>query len=97
MDSVTVAAQQDALRPLRQFVGAISGAVSGYDQANAYSDFGAYSYGLPGYQSVGPYGVSIEGTSYGLPISPTAGGGVYISPMAVLFCLGVAAALLWKK
>jgi hypothetical protein len=97
MDSVTVAAQQDALRPVRQFIGAISGAVSGYDQANAYSDYASYNLGRPGYQAVGPYGVSVEGTAYGLPISPTPGGGVYISPMAVLFGLGVAVALFWKK
>lgn len=95
-DSVTIAAQQDALRPVRQFIGALSGAVSGYDQANAYDDWASYNQPY-GYQSIGPYGVSQEGTPYALPISTTRGGGVVISPNLILIGLGVAIAYFWPK
>lgn len=95
-DVVTVSAQQDALRPLRQFVGALTGAVSGYDQATVYSDWASYN--TPGgYQSVGQYSVSAEGKPYALPITATRSGAVVISPTLILFGLGVAAAMLWKK
>lgn len=95
-DVVTVSAQQDALRPLRQFVGALTGAVSGYDQATVYSDW--YSYNMPtGYQAVGPYSVSAEGQPYALPITATRNGSLVISPTLMLFAAGVAVALLWKK
>ena len=95
-DVVTISAQQDALRPLRQFVGLVGGAVAGYDQATAAMDYGAYN--TPGgYQVIGTAGVSMEGTPYGLPITPTPGGGLYISPTMLIFGLGVAAAIFWPK
>lgn len=92
MDEVSLQAQQDALRPLRMFVGALTGALSGAEQSYAGSD--GYSWNLPGqYQSVGPFGYSVEGT----PIAATRGGGLYISPMVVLLGIGAAAALLLKN
>lgn len=95
-DVVTIQAQQDALRPIRQFVGLLGGAVAGYENATAASDYGVYN--VPGgYQVIGATGVSVEGTPYGLPISPTPGGGLYISPTLLLFGLGVAAAMFWPK
>jgi hypothetical protein len=85
-------AQQDALRPLRMFVGALTGAAQAGDQSYAGSD--GYAWNLPGqYQVVGPYGVSVEGA----PISTTRNGGVYISPMVVMLAIGAAAVLLFKK
>lgn len=95
-DVVTVAAQQDALRPLRQFVGVLTGAVSGYDQATVYSDY--LPYNTPtGYQAIGPYSVSAEGRPSSLPITTTRSGGLVISPTLLLFGAGVAVAMLWKK
>jgi hypothetical protein len=95
MDSVTYAQQQDALRPVRMFVGALQGALIGSnDQSVVGVD--AYSYNNPyQYQSVGPWGASVEGS--GVPITATPGGGVYISPMVVLIGIGAAAAFLLKK
>ena len=91
MDQTSVAAQQDALRPLRMFVGALSGAMIGYDQSNAMQD--GYSWNVPGqYQAVGPYGYAVEGK----PIATTAGGGLYISPMLVFLGIGAAVVLLAK-
>jgi len=92
-DYVTVEAQQDALRPLRMFVGALTGAAMGADQSYAYSD--AWSYNRPyQYPIVSPgYGVGVEG----LPISATAGGGLYVSPMLVMVGIGAAIALFWKR
>lgn len=95
-DVVAISAQQDALRPLRQFVGALTGAVSGYDQATVYSDWAAYNTPT-GYQAVGPYSVSAEGRPYTLPITATRSGAVIISPTLILFLAGIAAAMLWKK
>lgn len=94
-DIATINAQQDALRPLRQFVGTVSGALTGYENATAYSDW--YSYNQPGgYQAIGPYTVSPYGTAGNVPISQTRDGSVVISPGAILFGLGLALALLWK-
>lgn len=88
----TLEAQQDALRPLRMFVGALTGAVMAGEQSYAGSD--GYAWNLPGqYQTVGPYGVAVEGA----PISTTRGGGLYISPMVVMLGIGAAAMLLIKK
>lgn len=86
-------AQQDALRPLRMFVGALTGAAYGAnDQAVVGVDASVASF--PGqYQVVGPYGYSQEGT----PIYATRSGGLVISPSLVMLGLGVAAALLWKR
>jgi len=93
-NAYSVTAQQDALRPLRMFVGALTGAMLGADQSNAYADAGAW--GIPssqsGYQVVGPYSYSAEGR----PIAATAGGGLYISPMVVMLGLGAAVVLLAK-
>ncbi len=91
MDQNALIAQQDALRPLRYFVGAFSGALAGYDQAVAGQD--GWSWNQTGqYQSIGPYGVAVEGQ----PIATTRGGGLYISPMVVLIGIGAAAVLLAK-
>lgn len=91
MDTVSLQAQQDALRPLRMFVGALTGALAGSEQSIAGQD--GYSWNLPGqYQSVGPYGYSVEGT----PIAATRGGGLYISPMVVMLGIGAAVVLLMK-
>lgn len=85
--------QQDSLRPLRMFVGALSGALAGADQSWAGQD--AYAYSMPyQYQVVTPgYGYSVEGA----PISATRSGGLYISPMLVLIGVGAAAMLLIKR
>lgn len=84
--------QQDRLRPLRQFVGAFSGMLAGYDQATVGTD--AWAWNLPGgYQSVGPAGTAIEGQ----PVAITRTGGVYVSPMLVLIGIGAAAVLLLRK
>lgn len=94
MDTTTtdVTASQDALRPLRTFVGALTGALQGADQANAMAD--GYAWNTPGrYQSVGPYGVAMEGT----PVATTTtNGGLYVSPAMVMLMIGAAAVLLWK-
>lgn len=95
-DEIVISSQQDALRPIRQFVGLVGGAVAGYENATYGYDGGVYN--LPGgYQVIGRNGVAVEGTPYGLPFAPTPGGGLYISPTLILFGLGIAAAMLWKK
>ena len=91
-DDTSLQAQQDALRPLRMFVGALTGAVSAADQSYAGAD--SYSWNLPGqFQNVGPYGYSVEGT----PIATTRTGGLVLSPALVMLGLGAAAVLLWKR
>lgn len=88
----TLEAQQDALRPLRMFVGALTGAAMAGEQS--YAGMDGYAWNVPGqYQSVGPYRVAVEG----MPISTTAGGGLYVSPMVVMLGLGAVAMLLIKK
>lgn len=95
MDSVSYAQAQDELRPFRMFVGALNGAVMGsLDQSYAGYDGGAWNTPYR-YQTVGPYGVSVEGA--GMPIAATQGGGLYVSPMVVLLGLGAAAVLLLKR
>jgi hypothetical protein len=95
MDTNSYIATQDSLRPFRMFVGAVTGALYGSND-QSMAGFDGNSYNNPyQYQSVGPYGVSVEGA--GLPISPTAGGGLYISPMVVLIGLGAAAMLFLKR
>ncbi|CAN7409814.1 hypothetical protein [Acidovorax sp. LjRoot194] len=93
-DAYSVTAQQDALRPMRMFVGALTGALLGADQSNAGQD--AYAYGVPsayaGYQVVGPYSYSQEGR----PIATTPSGGLVISPMVIMLGIGAAAVLLAK-
>lgn len=91
MDQYSVTAQQDALRPLRMFVGALTGAMLGADQSNAATD--GYTWNVPGgYQVVGPYSYSVEGR----PIATTAQGGLVISPMVVMLAIGAAAVLLTR-
>lgn len=92
----TITAQQDALRPLRQFIGALSGAVGGYEAATVYDDWGAVNY-PGGYQVIGPNGVAAEGRPYALPITATRSGALVISPTLLLFGAGVAVALFWKR
>lgn len=89
---VFVADQQDALRTVRQFVSIIGDAFGGYDQTYAGQD--GYVLNTPRqYQTVGPYGTSVEGTA----ISTTRGGGIVISPTMVMIGLGFALAMLWKR
>jgi len=90
MSDYTLTAQQDALRPLRMFVGALTGAA---DQSYAGAD--SWSFNRPyQYQVVSPgYGYGVEG----LPIAATQGGGLYVSPMLVMIGIGAAAVLLWKR
>lgn len=91
MDQTDLIARQDALRPLRMFVGGLSGAMAGYDQAVAGQD--GWSWNPTGqYQSIGPYGVAVEGR----PIATMNGGGLFISPMVVMLGIGAAAVLLLK-
>lgn len=87
------AEDQDALRPLRTFVGMLAGGAQGYyDQTYAGQDYYAASW--PGrYQSIGPYGVGVEG----MPIATTPGGGLVLSPALVMLGLGAAVVLMWKK
>ncbi len=92
MGDTSITAQQDALRPLRMFVGALTGALAGADQSFAYGDMGAWN--VPGgYQSIGPYGYAVEGK----PLAVTRGGGVVISPMLIMIGLGAAAVFIWKR
>lgn len=91
MDQTDIAAQQDAMRPLRMFIGALSGAMIGADQSMAGQD--GTSWNVPGqYQVLGPYSVSPEGR----PIATTPGGGLYVSPMLVMLAIGAAAYALMK-
>lgn len=95
MDSTSYAQQQDELRPFRMFVGALGGALMGASD-QSYASMDAYSFNNPyRYQTVGPYGVAVEGAGY--PISATAGGGLYISPMLIMIGIGAAAMLLLKR
>lgn len=90
MDEASYVAQQDALRPLRVFVGMLSGAANA-DQSFAGQD--GTSWNVPGaYQAVGPNGYSVEGK----PIAATRNGGLYISPVLLLIGMGAAAAMFWK-
>jgi hypothetical protein len=93
-DAYSVTAQQDALRPLRMFVGALTGALQGADQSNATADGMPWSVpsAYAGYQVVGPYSYSMEGR----PIATTPGGGLVVSPMLVMIAIGAAVVLLAK-
>lgn len=91
-DEVSIQAQQDALRPIRMFVGALTGALSASDQSYAGYDYGSWN--VPGqYQVVGPWGYSMEGQ----PIAATRGGGLVISPALVMLGIGAAVVLMWKQ
>lgn len=92
MTQTDLVAAQDSLRPLRMFVGAVSGALAGADQSNAWAD--SYAFNSPyRYQVYGPTGYGVEGA----PIAATNNGGLYVSPMLILVGLGAAAVLFWKK
>ena len=86
--------QQDTLRTVRTFVGALAGGLAAYGNDQSYAAYDAYSGNSPyRYQTISPYGVGVEG----LPISATRSGGLVISPMLVIFALGVGAVLLLKR
>lgn len=75
--------QQDALRPLRNFVNLLGGIVN--DQSYAGQD--GYAVNQPyQYQTVGAYGVAVEGS----PISTTPSGGVAVSNSVVMLAIGAA-------
>lgn len=75
--------QQDALRPLRNFVNLLSGVVN--DQSWAGQDSTAYNTPYQ-YQTVSPYGSSVEGQ----PINTTPGGGLALSNGVVMLAIGAA-------
>lgn len=83
-------AQQDALRPLRQFVGLLSVLTNEQTWANAdqYATNQPYQY-----QAIGPTGVAVEGA----PIATTNSGGLVISNGLLMLGLGVVAALVLLK
>lgn len=81
--------RQDELRPLRMFVGAISAAL-GTDQTYAETDNNVSS--RPGqYQSVSPYGVSVEGR----PVSNIQSAAVTL-PFGLILLAGIAFMVLKK-
>lgn len=82
-------AQQDALRPIRNFVSLLGGAL--YEQSLSGQDGMAYNTPY-NYQTVSPLGVAVTG----LPISTTPAGGVVISPAVVMLCMGMAVVAFWK-
>jgi len=82
-DTSTVEQQQDALRPLRQFVGLLTTVAN--DQSWAYQD--SYAYNQPyQYQVIGATGSAIEGQ----PIATTASGGLVLSNGLIMLALGAA-------
>lgn len=91
MDDADLIQAQDSLRPIRMFVGALTGALSAGDQT--YSGVDGWVYNQPGgYQAVGAYGYSVEGK----PISTTQSGAIVISPALVLIGIGAAIMFLAK-
>lgn len=92
VDAGQAEAAQDSLRPIRQFVSMAGDLFGAFDQSYASSD--ALVYNVPrNYQTVGPYGTSIEGTV----ISTANGGALVVSPLLVWLGIGFAAAMLWKR
>jgi hypothetical protein len=90
MDTTNLEQQQDAMRPLRQFVGMLSAVVN--DQSWANTDNSAYN--VPGqYQTVGQYGTAVEGT----PISIAKNGSVALSSNVVMLVIGAAAVYFFLK
>ncbi len=84
VDTVTAEQQQDALRPLRQFVNLLTMVSS--DQSWANTDGAAYT--MPNqYQVVGQHGAAIEGT----PISIAQDGTLKFSSSMVMLAIGAAA------
>lgn len=91
MDQSDLAAQQDTLRSVRMFVGALQGAF-GLDQQSVGYDAQAVNSPYR-YQSIGPTGVGVEGA----PISSAQGAGVSaagISPLLLVGLVAVAAFVL---
>lgn len=81
--------QQDEMRPARMFVSLLSGAL-GIDQTLADSDNGVSS--RPGqYQTVTPYGVSVEGR----PVSNLQNAAVTL-PFGLILLAGIAFMVLKK-
>lgn len=92
MDEASIVRAQDDMRPFRMFVGALTGALMGADQSAVGTDYTVANWPYQ-YQSVGPYGVAVEGS----PVAATRGGGLYISPMVVLIGIGAALMFIAKK
>lgn len=81
----------DQVNTLRGFVGVMNGYL-GNDQSPAGYD--AWPVNRPGvYQSVGPYGNAVEGTS----VSTLQNGAVVVSPGLIMLVLGAAAVYFWKS
>lgn len=78
-----IAQQQDALRPLRNFVNLLGGMVN--DQSYAGQDGTAFNMPYQ-YQTIGQYGNAVEGS----PIQTTPGGGIAVSNSVVMLALGAA-------
>lgn len=92
MDDQVASQQQDVLRPIRMFVGALQGAL-GSDQSYASTDASVYN---PPRQFVvvGPQGqTAVEGQ----PIITAGAGGFTLSPMGMVIALGVAYLVFRKK
>lgn len=85
MDAYTATQQQDEMRTARAFISFLGTAFGVSDQSTAGQD--ATPYNLPRqYQTVGPYGTSIEGA----PISTNQAGALVVS--SSLLWLAAAAA-----
>lgn len=83
---------QDNMRPLRMFVGAAAGLLAASDQSYANQDY--YAANVPRqYYSMGPNGMSIEGS----PVAVTRSGGLVLSPMLVFMGIGIVFALTLKR
>jgi hypothetical protein len=89
-DMVTAEQQQDALRPLRQFVNLLTMVTN--DQSWANVDNGGYNQPNQ-YQTVGQYGAAVEGT----PISIGQNGSVAVSSNVVMLVIGAAVVYFFLK
>lgn len=85
-----VVAQQDQLRPLRQFISLASGLAG--DQSYSGTDFSAVNPSGQ-FESYGPHGIAVEGQPV-LTYAPNAG--LTIAPMLIMLGIGVAAFLLLR-
>lgn len=84
--------EQDALRPVRQFIQLLSGIAS--DQSYAGED-GRLWNPANQFRVLGPQGTAVEGRA--VIVGTTAGGGLVLSPGLVLIGAGLAAWLLLKR
>ncbi|HEX7890298.1 MAG TPA: hypothetical protein VF522_13135 [Ramlibacter sp.] len=83
---------QDALRPLRAFVGAVNGWLGGTgDQSYAGTDGQAVNPPRQ-FMTLGPQGISLEGTQ--TQVAAPASAGFNIPPIALVFGAGLAVAWL---